>query len=448
MVSVMEIVETARRLLEKYPLCDYCLGRQFAMLGHGLSNWERGKAIKLLLILEGSRLVLEKEDVGKELLRTVATNGFSQLSSATLKFLGAKVEEEKKTCFLCGDAFESLDESAEKVVKMLSGYDFESFLVGVRVETWAEEKEDELRAKYKIKWGESIRSDFSREIGRRIVKATGKDADFKRPEILVTVNPFTKSVSLKVNSLFVYGRYRKLVRGIPQSKWLCGKCGGRGCEGCNWTGKLYPDSVEELISQPLLQATGGSDVKIHAAGREDIDVRVLGSGRPFVIEVLNPVRRRMDLKHVEEEINAASRGKVEVEGLEFTSKDMVRKLKAMEGAKKVYQAIVEFEKEVSDEALSILKERVENTIIRQQTPTRVMHRRAEKLRKKRLFGLEMKRLKPNLVEMFLSCEGGLYIKEFISGDEGRTTPSVTEIVEVPARCIELDVMKVCVEESN
>jgi tRNA pseudouridine synthase 10 len=27
---------------------------------------------------------------------------------------------------------------------------------------------------------------------------------------------------------------------------------------------------------------------LHAAGREDIDVRMLGTGRPFVFEIINP----------------------------------------------------------------------------------------------------------------------------------------------------------------
>jgi tRNA pseudouridine synthase 10 len=62
--------------------------------------------------------------------------------------------------------------------------------------------------------------------------------------------------------------------------------------------------------------------------------------------------------------------------------------------------------------------------------------------------LELKKLKPNLVEMLIRCQGGLYVKELINGDEGRTRPSVSEIVDVPAECIELDVMEVELEMSN
>jgi len=444
----MEVVEKATTLLEHYPLCDHCLGRQFSMLGHGLTNGERGKAIKRLLVLEGSRLLLEKDESGETLLRRVAVNGFSEVSFSTLQALGVEVELEETSCYLCGSAFTGLDGLCEKVVERLSSYEFNSFLVGVRAGDRVEDREDELRARFKVLWGESIRSDFSREIGKRVMNAMGKEVAFKRPDILVTINPFTENISLKVNSLFVYGRYRKLVRGIPQAKWVCSRCGGLGCEKCQNTGKLYPDSVEELISQPLLQATAGSDVKIHTAGREDIDARVLGSGRPFIIEIVSPVKRSVNLHLLEKEINSTSEGKIEVEHLEFASKDRVRKLKAGEGAEKVYRAKVEFEENVSDEALSRLEETMKQIVIYQKTPTRVMHRRAHKLRKRRILKLKVKRLNPTLIEMLLRCEGGLYIKEFISGDGGRTSLSVSEATMIPARCVELDVMKVCLEEFN
>jgi tRNA pseudouridine synthase 10 len=442
----LEVIEKATALLDRYPLCDHCLGRQFSMLGHGFTNGERGQAIKRLLVLEGSRLLWDKDEAGEPLLRRVAVHGFSAIALATLHAFGVEVEEGAASCYLCGNAFLSLDEFCDKVVASLSPYEYDSFLVGVKVEDWVEDREDELRARDKVRWGESIRSDFSREIGKRVMKATGREVAFKRPDILITVNPLTGTIGLKVNSLFIYGRYRKLIRGIPQAKWICRQCGGQGCDACHHTGKLYPESVEELIAQPLLQATAGTDVKIHAAGREDIDARVLGSGRPFIIEVVNPEKRRIQLRRLEEEINRASEGKIEVDQLEFTSKDRVRRLKAGEGAEKIYRATVEFEEAVVDDAVSRLEETMTQTVIRQKTPTRVLHRRADKVRKRRIFTLEATRVNPTRIELVVHCEGGLYIKEFISGDAGRTSPSVSEATKSPARCVDLDVLKVYVEE--
>jgi len=46
------------------------------------------------------------------------------------------------------------------------------------------------------------------------------------------------------------------------------------------------------------------------------------------------------------------------------------------------------------------------------------------------------------LELVIECEGGLYIKELISGDENRSKPSVTEILGTDAKCVQLDVLDV------
>ncbi len=51
-------------------------------------------------------------------------------------------------------------------------------------------------------------------------------------------------------------------------------------------------------------------------------------------------------------------------------------------------------------------------------------------------------MEANRAEIVLRCQGGLYIKELISGDGGRTKPSVSDILGVPATCVELDVLNV------
>jgi tRNA pseudouridine synthase 10 len=72
----------------------------------------------------------------------------------------------------------------------------------------------------------------------------------------------------------------------------------------------------------------------------------------------------------------------------------------------------------------------------------VLHRRANKIREKYIYEAKVKRLSPNLAEIRVHCEGGLYIKELITGDEGRTDPNVTDIVSARAEPLELDVLTV------
>ena len=44
--------------------------------------------------------------------------------------------------------------------------------------------------------------------------------------------------------------------------------------------------------------------------------------------------------------------------------------------------------------------------------------------------------------MRIKTEGGLYIKELISGDDGRSQPNVSDILGVKAICEKLDVIEV------
>merc|ERR1711935_1056200 len=49
-------------------------------------------------------------------------------------------------------------------------------------------------------------------------------------------------------------------------------------------------SVEELISAPLERIFKNAKSVLTSSGREDVDVRCLGNGRPFIIEIQRPTR--------------------------------------------------------------------------------------------------------------------------------------------------------------
>ncbi|MFB0514007.1 MAG: tRNA pseudouridine(54/55) synthase Pus10, partial [Candidatus Bathyarchaeia archaeon] len=404
----MEILEKAQKMLEKHPLCNHCLGRQFALLGYGLDNQKRGETLKLLLTMKGHQLALSKQKSGIALLKTLATNSSFDMAIEILKRMGKKPGK-KGQCYLCEGRFNTIHKLVNSALKELDNYEFSSFLVGIELPTEAEEREDEFKAELEVKHGESMRNEFSREMGKEISEVTKKTVDYKRPDIVVLVKPFSGQVRLQVNPLFISGRYRKLIRGIPQSRWLCVKCRGEGCPRCNWTGKMYPESVEEIIGGPTLEIADGEAIAFHGAGREDVDARMLGRGRPFVIEIKKPKKRFFNLQSLRQTVNEKAKGKVEVSKLRLATKDTVRKLKKTEAAQKRYKVIVEFDKSVSKEKLAVLAKALTNTVIRQQTPKRVLHRRADLVREKYIYKAKVKRLKPNKIEMRIQCQGGLYI---------------------------------------
>jgi tRNA pseudouridine synthase 10 len=441
----MELLKKAQEMLQKHPLCDHCLGRQFALLGYGLTDQKRGETLKLLLAMKNHQLALSGKKVGFSNLRILASNGAFEMASELLRNM-RKRPRKKNECYLCQGLFKTVDTLVEKAVNVLEAYEYTTFLVGIDLPTEIEEKEDEFKASFEVGQGESIRNEFSREIGKKVGVITNKLADYKKPDVVVLVRPFTGEIILQSNPLYVRGNYKKLVRDIPQSKWFCRDCMGDGCPKCNGTGKMYQDSVEEIIAKPILAKTGGDDVAFHAAGREDVDARMLGTGRPFIIEVKRPKRRFIDLQMITKIINEQARDKVEVSNVRFARKDDVKRLKKAEGATKIYKVIIDFDRDVSNEELENTTKTLTKSSINQKTPLRVLHRRADLVREKYIYEAHIKRLAPNRAEMKIRCQGGLYIKELVNGDQGRTIPSVASIMNTEAKPLELDVLRIIMEE--
>ena len=75
-----------------------------------------------------------------------------------------------------------------------------------------------------------------------------------------------------------------------------------------------------------------------------------------------------------------------------------------------------------------------------------MHRRADLVRQRSIYSLEVERINSKKLRLQIKCQGGLYIKELISGDDGRTQPNVSSITGNKALCTQLDVIEVHIPE--
>jgi tRNA pseudouridine synthase 10 len=387
-------------------LCNHCLGRKFSKIVEGPDNEYRGEYV---------RQILNK------------TNNCALTADS---------------CYICGNIFDSVEnELIERILSKINeeNIEFSTFLVGCRVLPEILDKEEEIQKSLELDV-ENIKKEINRETGKKLYSVLGKEVEFENPNIVIMIDFVNDNIDIQINPLFIEGRYRKLIRGIPQTKWPCRKCRGKGCPSCDYTGKQYQETVEELISPEAVELARGSDSKFHGAGREDIDVKMLGNGRPFVLEIKEPKIRELDLKILEEKINEFAGGKVEVNDLKFVGRDRKGTIKCSStDTYKVYKAIVELESDISEADLNSLSSM---KIIEQRTPIRVSHRRADKIRTREVRKIATKSIDSRKFEMIVECEGGLYIKELISGDEGRSNPSVSEVLGVEARCIQLDVLEV------
>ncbi|MFB6154777.1 MAG: tRNA pseudouridine(54/55) synthase Pus10 [Haloferacaceae archaeon] len=412
----MSLLEDARTVAESGPVCDNCLGRVFADLSHGLTNGERGRSLRVTLAMV--------DDVPVEFV-------------------------DHDDCWVCEGLCADFDAWAERAAASVEGVEFETYQVGTRTPPLVEENDALLRemADLPEDAGEPFKMEYNREVGKRVGDLTGAEVDFTRPDVQFILDIDGDAVETTVNSAFVYGRYRKLARDIPQTEWPCRECNGSGrqgrepCENCDGTGLLYQESVEQLVAPLVEDVMDGVDSKFHGAGREDVDALMLGTGRPFVVEVLEPRRRNVDVERLEADVNAFAEGTVEVEGLRLSTYEMVERVKKLD-ASKTYRATVEFGADVDAAALEDALDRLEGATVEQYTPHRVDHRRANLTRTRSVYEADGTLDDPRHATVEIHGEGGLYIKELVSGDEGRTEPSLAGLLGVDAEVTALDVVAV------
>jgi tRNA pseudouridine synthase 10 len=401
--TTQAMCRNAAAIRDAGPICDDCLGRAFGMVGHGLSNRERGDILRRSCGLPGS-------------------------ASAD-------------SCWVCGGVFSGIERWAARAVERSRGYQFERYLFGVRLTPRLETMEALFAERFPTGQAEPLKRSLNRQLGKAFeALGGGGTVSFDHPDLTFGVDLASETVSMRVASLYLYGRYRKLQRGIPQTHWPCRTCRGRGCPACSGTGKQYPESVEELVASAAIEAAEATGAHLHGSGREDIDARMLGTGRPFVLELLAPRRRRLDLPALTARINAEARGKVEISTLELTTRSRVAEIKEAR-ARKRYRARVGFAAPVPEETL---QEAVRRLIgpIEQRTPCRVAHRRADRVRVREVHEATARWIAPQAAEIELQTEAGLYVKELISGDSGRTDPSLAALLETAASVEALDVLDV------
>ena len=192
----------------------------------------------------------------------------------------------------------------------------------------------------------------------------------------------------RLRPLLIYGRYRKLSREIPQSKWPCRRCRGAGralAAMLRRDGQAVPAErggtrrrADPADLPPIRPCQGGT--KMHSVGREDVDARMLGRGRPFVLELGMPRVRTFDLAPIQEALNRTLAGEVEVEQLQFADRDLLDRMLRM-SPDKSYRAAVECLVPVPREAVERLGS-LRDLMLRQETPRRVLHRRANLVRRR------------------------------------------------------------------
>jgi len=248
---------------------------------------------------------------------------------------------------------------------------------------------------------------------------------------------FALSVKMFRNSVFLGGRYCKYSRELPQTPWIIN--GVRKCE----------TSLEEVIGGAIQTFMGATEVKFLASGREDVDVRMLGTGRPFAFECVNPKKTVLSLKEARqlEDLVNGEHKQVRVNSLSMVTKADITKLKEGEEEKrKQYTALCVTARPVERDVLLKLNTMKDLTIM-QETPVRVLHRRSNAVREKVVHSMEVdtEGLEGNLFKLRVLTSAGTYVKELVHGDFSRTRPNLQTLLGCETDILALDVEDVLLE---
>ena len=375
--------DTISKILKNYDLCEYCAGRMISKF------------------------------VGK----------------SPSKFLGKKynkkfTKSQNKKCYICKNIFYDLDTMLFHIYEKICNYDFKTFHLGIMLKPSFLERDDHIKSKCKIKGIETIKFDIAKELSKKISRRTNSKKITDDPDLFIQANFKDESCVIRTKPIFVYGRYNKKIRKLPQKQMLCKSCNGIGCHNCNFNGLENIESIEGKISNLLIKKFEGNQVKINWIGGEDQSSLVLGNGRPFFAKILNPKKRNRILRK-SSNLNSIS--------LSELKKILVQPKGSIPFKSKV-SVIVDTEKPISLTRLKKLSI-LENVKIYDPS-------KDKKNINKQIYKIQYKKLGKTSFRLDLFADGGIPIKFFIQNSN--VTPNISQILKNHCQCRRIDFKNIIV----
>ena len=375
--------DTVSKILKNYDLCEYCTGRIISKI------------------------------VGKPPSKF--------LGKKYLKKLG---KSDHKTCYICKNIFDSLELVLSNIFEKSSHFDFKTFHLGITLKPSFLERDDYLKSKFKIKGIENVKFAIAKELAKKISRRTNSKRITDDPDLFIQANFKDESCILRAKPMFVYGRYNKKIRKLPQKQGLCRSCNGIGCHNCDFKGIENLQSIEGKISNLFIKKFDCNQVKINWIGGEDQSSLVLGRGRPFFAKILNPKKRNRILRKTSdlEGVYLSELQKLSIQpkgSIPFKSKVSIT---------------IDTKKPISSTQLKKLKI-LENAEIQDFS-------RDKRSIKKRIYKVGYKKLGKTSFILDLFADGGISIKSLIQQSD--VVPNVSELLENQCECKKFDFKNIVV----
>lgn len=384
MSNYSTVLSTSNKIIKKYNLCDYCLGRLFT----------------------------------------------KQLRLSSNKILGKKLKngrESNHSCYICKNLFDNLDHFLKLMLDSSFDYKFRTFSIGTIIKPSIVDRDDALKSEFKLRGIDGIKSDITKELVKLFSKKTKKITNYIDPDIIFTVNLKEPSCNLYSKPIVISGRYTKSKRGYSQKQKSCDNCSGKGCRTCNFHGISEFNSVEGVISKLIFKKFGGTTTKFTWIGGEDKSSLVLGSGRPFIVKLQNPLKRKIKLSDYASDFISIFNLKIIDDSpktpLKFSSLATIK---------------ISTDSKFDAENLKKLKNLKNSPII--------VSEKSGRSYEKKIFDINYKKTSDQIILVKIRVEGGLPIKRFVIGND--VTPNISETIGTHCIPEEFDFLEIIVNDNN
>ncbi|ABK77057.1 pseudouridylate synthase [Cenarchaeum symbiosum A] len=367
-----------------YVLCDPCLGRLFGS-GNILHCEKRGRIIR------------------------------------------GKGRDRPSECHICKGLCPSLEESCGPSLWGAAAYEFETFVVGVRLKSSMAERDDEVRSRCRLAGAAALRAYVAAMLSSYLGAMTGASVDHGAPELSITADLRDNTAEFHPRPVVLSGRYTKSVRGLSQKGAPCGGCAGEGCTSCGMLGVDTGGSVEGVISGHACGTYSARRASFTWVGGEDQESLVGGRGRPFVAQLVQPHRRGL--------VHPAT---VRLGGVVLHGLREVRSMPQLPVRfRSKVRLAVSAKGEISDDTLGRLADLGGSTLAVYEGRRRV---------ERAIHSASHSRTGPGSFELHMEVDGGVPFKRFVSGET--VFPNLSDLLGTVCSCGGFDFEEITVERGG
>lgn len=309
------------------------------------------------------------------------------------------------------------------MIKFQENYSYRSFTIGSSLPYYMFDKEDYIRSRYKLKDREDIKSCFNFEIRNKFKSLSKKNLNLINPDIKINIfisgnNEY--SITILSRSLYLLGRYnKKKFMAQREKNSLKNDPNGNHDEIIS-----KKQTIETIIKKTLSNCIRSDRMVFTWYGSEDDNSQVLGKGRLFSIQLINPRERTIKINKVFTD-----------DGMSFK---IIEKRDFFGNIKRNFRIKNKIFIKASNpiNKIHLIKlMKLNNSII--------SYRYKSKTICKKIYYIKFKKLDPFHLIINIECDSGLFLRQFVEG-RNFIEPNISLVLHTQCECLKFDIMDISV----